>query len=196
MKFMRSLSFFLLIYWSGGVSALPLTYDFGFNGSVNGFSGTGFFTVSTLLGPPGLDAFSFAGTCDGVLCAFGLNDVSAIFGWNVQTSGVVSTLLIDAESFTFVSAITLQTGLRLTSQSLEVSCSKYGSVENQPYCWDGAEGLNRTESFVGRGAYLTLREEPPVDPPTVPVPSPLYLIGVGLAGLHHFRRIHKQPAHT
>lgn len=170
MKSMRSLSLLLLIYWSGGVSALPLTYDFGFNGSVRDFSGAGFFTVSELIGAPGLDAFSFAGTCSGFACEFGLGDLVAQ-AWNFDPDGSINSLDFQA----FSSDSNRIFGLLVNPADLGGFCQGVMCIDTY------------IASYAERGAFLELRDEEP-PPPEVPVPTTLLLVGAGLAGLRLFRR--------
>ncbi|MBK6740546.1 MAG: hypothetical protein IPG64_23280 [Haliea sp.] len=85
---------------------LPFTYDFGFIGSEDGFSGSGSFTVATaenlVAGAAGLEAFEFAGLCAGYECSFDLADVTTTgnANWSVnETTGELSKLAIRAYGF-------------------------------------------------------------------------------------------------
>ena len=170
--------------WAGSVSALPFTYDFGFNGEENGFSGTGSFTLSQLVGEPGLDAFEYTGVCAGFACAFSLSDVSAT--WTVNPDGVISALSLSAAFQEFNNfPIILGNFLSMDQSSLSTSwnCVEItGPVPMNPPKDCGS--ANRSSLYESGGAFLTLRAAPS---PT-PLPPTLFLVGVGLVGLYLFRR--------
>lgn len=192
-KFLRGLSVVVMLYWSGGVAALPFTYDFGFVGEVNGFSGAGYFTITESTGAPtGLFEFEYDGLCGGNVCSFDINEVS-FRRWDVDAGGVIWRLEITASENGPSNEIVY---------ALEVDNAFLGS-----YCSDISAGRTcgddqaerRVTSYGSSNAYLRLRDAPDPPPNQVPLPPTLFLVGVGSAGLHIFRRkraLHTQTAHA
>lgn len=171
----------LFVYWSGTVSALPFTYDFGFNGEETGFSGVGSFTLSQLVGAPGLDAFEFTGVCAGYTCGFAVYDISDV-SWTVNPDGVVSALSISAEYYTFESSTILRNFLSMNQNSLSTSWECANITGPFPNPIENCGFANRSSLYESGGTFLTLREE---STPT-PLPSTLFLFSAGLASIYFF----------
>ena len=173
-------------------AALPFTYDFGFIGSEDGFSGSGSFAVSTgenlVAGTAGLEAFEFTGLCAGYDCSFDLADVTTAgnANWSVnETTGDISGLAIRA--YGDLSEGSAGTRLFIDYESLE-----WGEIYLE--CWDqinpeselcnGDNHDYRAELYPGAETYITLRQDAPV----VPIPAAAWLLGSALLGLGAIKR--------
>lgn len=173
---------------------LPFTYDFGFIGSEDGFSGSGSFTVATaenlVAGAAGLEAFEFAGLCAGYECSFDLADVTTTgnANWSVnETTGELSKLAIRAYGF-------LSEGSAGTRLFIDYKDMEWGEIYLE--CWDqsnpGSSLCNgdnydyRAEPYPGAETYVTLRQDAPVVP--IPIPASIWLISSALLGLGIIKR--------
>ena len=180
-----------ILFSSIGASAavLPFTYDFGFIGSEDSFSGSGSFTVSTgenlVAGAAGLEAFEFAGLCAGYECSFDLADVTNTgnANWSVnETTGEISELAIRAYGV-------LSVGSAGTRLFIDYKDIEWGEIYLE--CWDQSNpesllcnGDNydyRAEAYPGDETYVTLRQDAPVVP--IPIPTTAWLFGSALLGL-------------
>lgn len=182
-KYLRVLSVFILLYWSGGISALPLTYDFGFTGEVEGTSGQGYFTLSELNGgPPGLDTFEYTGLCGGDACTFTLADIY-FQNWIVDIDGNFSEMaILGGQIYSHYSY-----GLSVNLTGVGMLC--YDDASQPDKCNDKPTA-ERLGSYSDGSAYLTLRES---NPTPAPVPPTLFLFVVSLTGLYIFRRTRPLP---
>lgn len=154
----------------GTTEPLPLpsnhlfTYDFGFIGSEDGFSGEGSFTISTsenlVGGTLGLEAFEYNGLCAGYVCSFDLADVTSTGNayWSVnETTGEISSLSISVYGY-----------LLNTSIDTRLLLGQYNEIFID--CWDkslpagpgpcnGSYFDYRAETYPGSETYVTLRPD-------------------------------------
>ncbi|MCB1690989.1 MAG: VPLPA-CTERM sorting domain-containing protein [Halioglobus sp.] len=177
----------LALYFSANAAALPFTYDFGYIGSEDGFSGAGSFTISTsenlTADTTGLEAFEFTGLCAGYACSFDLADVttagSAI--WSVDdTTGEIARLAIDA--YGYLSGVGADTRLLVGAYD-EIFLQCWDKSDRQSQVCNGDFYDYRAERYPGPETYITLREAAPV-----PIPATVWLIGAALIGASLARR--------
>lgn len=171
-------------------AALPFTYDFGFIGSEDGFSGTGSFTVSTSenlsTGIDGLETFEFTGLCAGYDCSFDLADVTTTgyANWSVnETTGEISQLFIGA--YGYLSEASAESRLYLgTGDIHEIYLGCWAKSDSSSESCNGDWFDYRAETYPGIETYVTLRPDAPV----VPIPAAAWLFGSALVGLGVVKR--------
>ncbi len=172
----------LYLSLSGPALALPFTYNFGFYNDIGGYSGGGAFTIDTLTGPPGLTAFAYSGTCGPLLptCSFGITDVFSN-SFDVMSGGHINSL--DIFAWVETTGPGIGYGVRIDDLELSVGvCDVFGGNA----CFRIA-ALGQVSCFDC--AYL---DNPPANPPTVPVPPTLLLFGLGMVGV--YLSLRKRPA--
>ena len=137
------------------------SYNFGFIGSEDGFSGTGFFAISTsenLAGvTAGLVAFQFTGKCAGHDCSFGLEDVTTA-KWSVnEMTGEISLIGIGAAGY--ISEIAADTRLTVGQfDEIYLDCWDQ-SLPAGPGPCNGKYFDYRAETYPGSQTYVTLRPD-------------------------------------
>ena len=95
-------SILLISSWTGPARA-TLMWEFGFNGRLNNFEGTGSFTLGGSTTADGLVAFEFSGVCgtaqvgDDNICDFDINDVIAS-SWTLSGDWTFDDLMMRARS--------------------------------------------------------------------------------------------------
>lgn len=167
-------SILLMSSWSAPARA-ALSWEFGFDGTVDNFSGTGSFTLGGDEGPPStLTAFEFSGIC-GLsslgrnVCELGIDDVVAA-NWVLLPDWTFESLFIRAQAAfpddRFISF------LELDESSLSLECSSSFPFENE--C-NGLFADQRTD-FFPVGAFLRPIHE-------VPEPASIGLFLLGLSAL-------------
>ena len=168
--------FFITLAIGAAPVSASLIWEFGYTDEVNGFSGTGSFTLGATSSTNISDvlAFSYSGTCAGLQCDFDLSSLEAAV-WEIDSNWNFTSFTIAAASFRPDPFEVFQ--LAIFGDRMQSSCRTI----NRPVC-NGLSFDGSGQLFYGAGAFLSPVHE------AVPVPAAAWLFGSALLGLAAVKR--------
>jgi Thrombospondin type 3 repeat len=148
------------------------TYEFGFVGSEDNFSGGGTFTLSKREGPPqgleGLEAFEYEGVCAGYPCSFSFADLinDGYAGWSIdEESGEFVSLYIGLDFYPVDADMRWNLRFFITGEpgdEIFLSCLKLSDRQDPGPC-NGSWWDYRAEGYPGPEVFFNTLEDTDFD---------------------------------